>query len=262
MIRNSRLTLLSTVVATLLATGAQAATLIALTDDNTLTTIDTSTQMAGKSVKVTGFTGKLAGIDVRPADGMLYGLGVDGTVATIDPLTGTATVKTKLETMLAPGTQAVVDFNPVADRLRVIGSDGTSLRANVDDGKVVTDGKLKYAETDSAKGMTPMVTAGAYSNAVKGTKETALYDMDTALGALVKQAPPNDGILNTIGMMGAKPKMAAFDIGTDSTGTNTGWIVADGVLGNVDITSGKMTVIGKIKGLSAMPRDVAVWSVK
>ena len=36
-----------------------------------------------------------------------------------------------------------VDFNPVADRLRVIGSDGTNLRANVADGKVVTDGALK-----------------------------------------------------------------------------------------------------------------------
>ncbi len=41
----------------------------------------------------------------------------------------------KLESMLPAGVMATVDFNPVADRLRVIGSDGTNLRVNVDDGR-------------------------------------------------------------------------------------------------------------------------------
>jgi Domain of unknown function (DUF4394) len=257
-ITKTRLALLSTAVAALFATGVQAANLVALTDDNTLTMIDTATQKAGKSVKVTGLTGKLAGIDVRPADGMLYALGADGTVATIDVATGKATVKIKLETMLGAGIQASVDFNPVADRMRIIGSDGTSLRANVDDGKVVTDGRLKYAETDAAKDKSPLVVAGAYSNSFKGTKETALYDFDGALGAFLKQVPPNDGILNTIGSLGSKPKTVAMDIESDGKGGNTGWIVADGILGTVDIATGKMTVTGKINGLASMPRDIAV----
>ena len=71
-----------------------------------------------------------------------------------------------------PASGATVDFNPVADRLRVIGSDGTSLRVNVDDGKVIKDGSLKYADTDANKGKTPKIMAGAYTNSVKGTKET------------------------------------------------------------------------------------------
>lgn len=257
-ITGTRLALLSSALALVLATGAQAANLVALTDDNTLTMIDTATQKAGKSVKVTGLTGKVAGIDVRPADGMLYALGADGTVATVDPTTGKATVKTKLETMLGAGIQATVDFNPAADRLRVIGSDGTSLRANVDDGKVVTDGRLKYADSDAAKDKSPLVVAGAYSNSFKGTKETALYDYDSALGAFLKQVPPNDGTLNTIGMIGSKPKTVAMDIESDGKGGNIGWIVADGVLGTVDIATGKMTVVGKINGLGSMPRDIAV----
>ena len=54
------------------------------------------------------------------------------------------------------------------------------------------------------KGEKPKVVAGAYTNSVKGTKETALYDIDGTIGALVKQAPPNDGILNAIGKLGVK----------------------------------------------------------
>lgn len=109
-----------------------------------------------------------------------------------------------LRRMSLAGASATVDFNPVADRLRVIGSDGTSLRVNVDDGKVVKDGSLKYADGDANKGKAPKVMAGAYTNSVKGTKETTLLNIDTTTGALVKQAPPNDGILNTVGTLGPK----------------------------------------------------------
>ena len=57
---------------------------------------------------------------------MLYGLVDDGTVVTIAQ-DGKATMKSKLDTMVAKGVTVTVDFNPVADRLRVIGSDGMNL---------------------------------------------------------------------------------------------------------------------------------------
>ena len=56
-----------------------------------------------------------------------------------------------------------VDFNPVADRMRILSSTGMSLRINVEDGKATVDGSLKYAEADANKGKQPKVTAGAYS---------------------------------------------------------------------------------------------------
>ena len=87
-----------------------------------------------------------------------------------------------------------------------MGSDGTNLRVNVDDGKTTVDGKLKFAETDMHKGETPMIVAGAYTNSVKGTKETALYDIDGKIGALIKQAPPNDGVLGAVGKLGVMPE--------------------------------------------------------
>jgi outer membrane protein assembly factor BamB len=251
--------LLSTVLATAtLTSAANAEMIVALSGDSTLTVFDTKSLQAAKSMPVTGINGRIAGIDMRPSDGMLYALSADGTVYTVDAKSGQATLKVKLETMLAANVSASVDFNPAADRLRIIGSDGMSLRANVDDGKVTKDGNLKYAEGDKAAGKTPVVTAAAYSNSVKGTKETALYDIDSALGTFLKQAPPNDGILVTMGSLGVKANGIAFDIGTDASGKNTGFALIGDTLHTVDIATGAAVVTGKVKGLPAGVRDVAV----
>lgn len=256
MFRTTRIALLT---ATALAAGlgaGQAATLAALTGDDVLTMIDTATLKAGKSVKVSGISGKIAGVDVRPADGMLYALTADGTIWTVDAA-GKATMKSKMDTVLAASAMATVDFNPAADRLRVIGSDGTNLRVNVDDGKTTVDGKLKFAEADMHKGEAPMIVAGAYTNSVKGTKETVLYDIDGKIGALIKQAPPNDGVLGAVGKLGVTPKAVAFDIETGADGGNIGWLLGDGALYKVDLASGKTTMVGKITGLSGSVRDIA-----
>src|SRR5207249_7734018 len=125
--------------------AANAAQVAALIGGATIAMVDTAQKKVTGSVKVTGISGALVGIDVRPADGMLYGLVDDGTIVTI-AMYGKATMKSKLDTMLAKGVVATVDFNPVADRLRVMGADGMNLRANVDDGKVTKDGDHKYAD--------------------------------------------------------------------------------------------------------------------
>src|SRR5437867_12610551 len=173
------------------ASGAQAAGwIIGLVDGKSIVIIDPATRKVTSKVDVKG-AGPLLGIDVRPADGMLYGVAGDGTVVTIDPKSGQATAKSKLSEMLKPGVTATVDFNPVADRLRVMGSDGTSLRVNVDDGKATVDGSHKYKDGDVNAGKTPRVVAGAYSNAYKGTQTTVLYNIDAATGTLLTQPPPN-----------------------------------------------------------------------
>lgn len=237
---------------------AQAQTVIALMDGNMIAPIHAKSWTAGKPMKVTGVEGKLIGIDVRPADGMLYGLFDDGSIAVIDASTAKATLKSKLSSTLARGVAATVDFNPVADRLRVIGSDGTNLRANVDDGKVTTDGALKFADTDMHKGETPNIVAGGYTNSVKGAKETALYNIDATIGALVKQAPPNDGILTAVGKLGVKGKSYAFDIVTVDAAASEGWLLADGPLYRVDLAKGTASEVGKIKGASGPVHDIAV----
>lgn len=240
---------------TLVAGAAQAQSVAALVGDDMIAIVDVAGKKVERSMKVSGLSGALVGIDVRPADGMLYGVAADGTVVTIDPASGKATMKSKLDTMLAPGTMATVDFNPVADRLRIIGSDGMNLRANVDDGKVTKDGNLKFAEADMHKGKTPKVVAGAYTNSMKGAKETTLYDID-ATGALVKQAPPNDGVLNSVGMIGMEAGSAAFDIVTSDM-TSEGWLMSGKTLYKVDLATGKASEVGMIAGVDGTVRDIA-----
>jgi Domain of unknown function (DUF4394) len=178
---------------------AQAGTLVGLVDGNSLVMIDAASRKVTEKVHIKGGFDKILGIDARPADGMIYGIANDGAIVAIDPKSGQATIKAKLSEAWPSGVTTTIDFNPVADRLRVMGSNGANVRVNVDDGKVTKDGSHKYKDGDANAGKTAKVVAGAYTNSTKGAQSTTLYDIDAATGALVTQAPPNDGVLNTVG---------------------------------------------------------------
>ena len=240
------------------AASAQAAEVAALTGDNTVSIVDTSKTAVTKTWTIEGVTGKVVGIDVRPADGMMYAVGAEGGIYTVDMKTGKASMKSKLDNAGATNwakTWASVDFNPVADRLRIMSSDGTNLRVNVDDGKVTVDGPHKFAEADMHKGEKPNIVAAAYTNSFKGA--TALYNIDATIGGLIKQAPPNDGTLNAVGKLGVKVDVVAFDIWSDGQGKNEAWLMAGDWLHSVDLATGKATPAVQIKGVSGV-RDIAI----
>ena len=238
--------------------ASNAATLAALQDGKSIVWVDTEQKKVMGSVALADGA-SLVGFDVRPADGKLYGVTPAGAIVIVDAKTGKWEKKSDLSEKLPAGAQITVDFNPVADRMRIITSTGMSLRVNVDDGKATVDGSLKYAETDANKGKTPMVTAAAYANSFAGTKETALYDIDTAMGTLLKQAPPNDGIVTTIGSLGIKTDgPVAFDIASDGKGGNVGWLLAGGNLHMVDLATGAAKSVGAISGLTGAITDIAV----
>lgn len=240
------------------SSAASAATIAALRGGTTIVWIDTEQKKVTGSVKVDGGA-SLVGIDVRPADGKLYGLTPDGAIVTVDVKTGAWQKVSQLSEALPKGAAVTVDFNPVADRMRVIASTGLNLRVNVADGKATVDGMLKYAATDMAMNKTPMVTAGGYTNSMAGAKETTLFDVDTMAGTLLKQAPPNDGVLTTVGPLGVKISgPAAFDVWSDGMGKSVGWLVAGGTLHTVDLTSGAATAVGPIAGLTGTITDVAI----
>jgi len=255
---NAVLAVVAAALATSASSATQAATLAGLQDGKSIVWIDTEQKKVTGSVKLDGGA-SLVGFDVRPADGKLYGVTTDGAIVTIDVKTGKWEKKSQLTEALPRGATFSVDFNPVADRMRVLSSTGMSLRINVEDGKATVDGSLKYAEADANKGVQPKVVAGAYSNSFAGTKETALYDIDAANGAFVKQAPPNDGILNTLGKLTPKvDDSVAFDIWSDGKGGNTGWLLTGGTLHMVDIATGATKSVGKISGLKGKISDIAV----
>ena len=196
-----------------------------LTSDGRIVSFKTaSPNTLDTNVAVTGLSGseRLLGFDIRPKDGLLYGLSSTGRIVTIDPVTGAITAKATLAADTADssspfsnliGTGFAVDFNPVADRLRVIGDSGQNLRINVDNGATTTDGPV------NSNG----VTAAAYTNSYAGATATVLYDINTSGGNLVTQNPPNDGILVNVGSLGAN---AVGDVAMDIAGGANGLALA------------------------------------
>src|SRR4051794_13057453 len=235
---------------------ANAGSIIGLVDGKWIVMIDPATRKVTSSADIKGAT-SVVGIDVRPADRVLYAVSADGGIYTVDAKTGQATAKSKLSEPLKAGTTVTVDFNPVADRLRVITSDGTNLRVNVDDGKATVDGALKFKDGDANAGKTPNVIAGAYTNSASPKPAaTALYDIDAA-GHLLSQAPPNDGVLNTIGMLGVTIEgPVAFNI-VNKGEDNAAWLVTGGTLYSVDLKTGKATSAGKLEGVTGKLSDIA-----
>ncbi len=240
---------------------AMAAPAIGLSGDRTLVWFDTDTPSVTKSVEVEGVE-MLQGIDVRPGNGMLYGVTKDGTIVTIDAESGVATAGAKLATNLPEGVSASIDFNPVADRLRLMGSDGTNLRANVDTGEVTTDGKLAFEDGDANAGKTPEVIATAYLNSFGKPEATKMFDLDAA-GTFIQQTKPNEGVLKTIGSLGIPAaESMAMDIQTAADGTNTFWLAAGNALYTVSMETGAATKTGDIAGLPAPLRDIAILPAK
>ena len=82
---------------TALAGAARAETVAALVEDDTLVMVDTEARKVVKTTKLSGAVGKVVGIDVRPADGMLYALSSDGVIWTLDGGNGRAVQKSKLD---------------------------------------------------------------------------------------------------------------------------------------------------------------------
>lgn len=256
--RNAAFTAAAILLSTTAAQTANAETVAALVDGKSIAWIDSAAKKVTGMVALDGGA-SLVGIDVRPSDGKLYGVTPDGVIVTVDAKSGKWEKKSQLSEKLPAGEAISVDFNPVADRMRIITSNGMSLRVNVEDGKATVDGSLKYAETDANKGKMPKVTAVGYTNSVAGTKETALYDIDAASGMLLKQAPPNDGIVSGIGKLGvALDGPIAFDIWTDGKGGNVGWLLAGGNLHTVDLASGAAKPVGAIAGLKGKVTDIAI----
>jgi Domain of unknown function (DUF4394) len=165
----------------------------------------------------------LIGIDFRAQDGKLYGVG-NGGVYTIDPTTATATFVNRLTVMLDPTALFFgVDFNPAADRLRIVSDTGQNLRHNVNAGGTTLSDAPLTIMVGTGVVTAPGITGAAYTNndvPPPGMPTgTTLYDLDTMRNQVVVQSPPN-GVPMAIapnlvptGNLGLDPDPAAgFDI--------------------------------------------------
>jgi len=199
---------------------------VALLSENRLAGFDPRTpNTLTSNVAITGLQPNecMLGIDVRPADGQLWGLSCKGRLYTLNPDTGAATFRVALVadpadttapfTGLDGSLMLSVDFNPVADRMRVITPAGQSLRINVATGATTTDGAINRASTPAS------VIAAAYGNNVAGTTATTLYNLDANNDVLTVQSPPNDGTLVNVGALNIDiASMAGLDIAGGDNG--------------------------------------------
>ncbi len=197
---------------------------------------------------------RLLGIDYRPANAALYGLGSSGRLYQLDATTAVATplstLAADLTDLTSPyaalaGTDFGLDFNPVADRLRVVSNTGQNLRINVTNGAVITDGALAYPVPD--------VVAAAYTRSFAGTASTQLLVIDVASHSLLLQNPPNDGVLAAVGRLDpllSFDAAAGFDIAGGEDGLPLAALLPVGatqpVLYRVNLATGAATALGAI----------------
>lgn len=194
-----------------------------LTGLGNLITFDTDNPKIVRSlVKLSGITAgqTVLGMDFRPATGTLYALGYDRPFSqyqlyTVDVNTGVATavnatpIGIELDTAIAG-----FDFNPVADRIRVVGAGKENYRINPDNGFLVgVDADVAYATGDANFGTTPFVSSLAYSNSYAGALNTLLYayDQNSNVFSSVALSPSNVGQLSTVGNSGLVVGGAAMD---------------------------------------------------
>ena len=193
---------------------------------STLVSFNPATPSVGTSIPVTGLTAgqTLVGIDVRPTNGLLYGLGVNAatdtaTLYNISVLTGVATIVGSFGSAGdLPASGYGFDFNPlpVADRIRVTTDTGLNFRVNPNNGSLTA--------IDTAISGASDISGVAYTN--DGTNVTTLYTLDSISDQLMIQGGPggnpnpNGGAQNPVGPVGVGDFSTAngFDIppGVDS----------------------------------------------
>jgi Ca2+-binding RTX toxin-like protein len=203
---------------------------------------------------------QLQGIDRRPADNLLYSVGTDNKIYSLDAFSGAATAVSTLNSPFFEDANSGVgfDFNPVPNRLRLVADTDRNFRINVDTGMVAdndaiapgiqADGPLRYLADDSAAGQDPTIVAVAYTNNVAGATSTVLYGIDSDRNTLIRFDSPNAGTLRTVGSLGfdVAPD-ASLDILSDFSGAiNVAVLVSNGVTYQVDLATGQSAPLGAI----------------
>jgi hypothetical protein len=209
------------------------------------------------SIPITGLAAGevVRGIDIRPVNGVLYGLATpDGITTqvrlyTINPTTGQASAVGAAATVASGGNFWGMSFDPVDDRVRVVNNGKTNARLHPDTGALA-------ANDTALSGVTFGVDAIAYDNQVAGAAPATLYGIYFGTGDLVRiggpeaTPSPNEGAVTTIGPLGV-PQAGNTPIGLDwaPAGNLVAAITAaSGGTGlyTIDTTTGSASLVGSI----------------
>lgn len=210
---------------------AQGATLFGLTDDNNLIQFDsnqpsTVDNAVGLRTAANAPIQDLIGIDFRPNNGLLYGVGRFGAVYTIDRSSGVATQVSQLSVNLN-GSRFGLDFNPTNNLLRITSNTDQNLSVDVTTGAATVQTALAYQAGDINQNRDPNIVGSAYlNNDNNPATGTTLYNIDSVQNTLVTQNTPQSGQLQTVGGSNIDfSSLAGFDIGQDGTNLNAAFAV-------------------------------------
>lgn len=200
----------------------------------------------------------ILGIDFRPKNGQLYGLGSNSRVYIIDPATGVATfafsfTTTSGMTVLLSGTSFGFDFNPAADRLRIMSNTGQNLRVVPDNaatgvaGTTFLDGDINPSSAS--------VNGVAYDNNDNDPATgTELYALDVNTDLLYEINPPNAGTLvNPLPVNLKLEGEGGFDIAPRNANVTTDIGLAlyevnkKSTLFQIDVETGETRILAKYK---------------
>jgi hypothetical protein len=150
----------------------------------------------------------LVGIDFRPADGMLYGVGNAGGVYVIDTMDASAKLVNRLSVALS-GQSFGVDFNPTNNLLRIVSDSRQNLSHDVEN----TSGT---GTTVNANLNRDGIVGAAYTNNDDSPNTfTTLYNIDANLDEVTIQSPPTSGVNAPTGKLTVDTTSAVgFDIYT------------------------------------------------
>ncbi len=194
----------------------------------------------------------IVGIDFRPFNGQLYGLGSSSRLYTIS-LSGVATEVPPPGpfTPALNGFNFGFAFNPVIDRIRVVAETNSNMVLNPNDGSATAVTNLFFGAADPNFGADPNVVHSAYTNDFNGATSTQLYGIDSGLDILVTQAN-SFGTLGTVGPLGTNiGAVGGFDI-SGPTGTAYAALLpansSQSSLYSISLLTGLATNLGVIDG--------------
>lgn len=255
--------LLGGLSALLLSTNANAATVFGIDETNNLISFDSSAPgTVVSSVAITGLTNSFQALDFRPRNNVLYGLGTDRIVYTIDTMTGAATAVSG--PLMINGTAFGFDFNPTIDRLRIVSDSNENYVYDPNTNTLAAPATpVMYAAGDVNAGKNADITANAYTSSTFGQPAgtTQLFAIDTAADVLTRQAN-SAGTLTTVGATGVNlGSRTSFDIaGGDAFAFN------GSTLYRVNLGTGALTALGKTDralfgiAISAVP-EPTTWAM-
>ena len=195
---------------------------------------------------------RLVGMDYRISRGVLFAVSASGRLYTLNTDTAQLTRVGSGAPVALQGERFGVDFNPAADRVRVVSDSGQNLRLHPDTGAVAAIDPPLRAASGAVR-----VAGAAYTYNKLNDKITTNFAIDIQGGVLMVQGSregvlpvgsPNTGELTAVGPLGTGPlDDASFDI-ADLNNAGLAALRSGGRtrLYAVDLATGKATLIGSV----------------